>query len=185
MIQDRLELPRPWSASPVEGAEEGGALLASWMNQDYLADTWKQAWPAERWTLLLQEHAARPDIGSFVVKHESQTFAYIEVYELVTSVLSEHGDWAKGDLGFHFAVVEPRLLHRGLARQLMHDLCQTLFEQYPDARRIGVEPDIGNEPIARLFEYTGFTRVRPIQLPHKVAALMVLPRSASTAAVDS
>ena len=176
MIQHLLELPRPWSASEVAATKENGALLASWMNQDYLAATWKQAWTPERWALQLQEHATRPDVGSFTVRWENQPFAYIEVYELVTSVLAEHGDWTKEDLGFHFAVVEPRLLRRGLARQLMGDLCQALFEQYPDAARIGVEPDIGNVPIARLFEYTGFTRVGPIQLPHKVAALMVLPR---------
>ncbi|MCK1798064.1 acetyltransferase [Streptomyces sp. XM4193] len=178
MIEHRLELPDPWTARYTDGTPQNGARLSAWMNQDYLARTWKQDWPADRWTELLREHEERSDVGSFTVDHRGRPFAYIEVYEPATSVLADHGDWAKEDLGFHFAVVEPELLRRGLARDLMGDLCATLFAQYPGARLIAVEPDVANTAIARLFEYTGFALARTVQLPHKQAALMVLPREA-------
>lgn len=178
MIQHHLDLSSPWSAEYLHGSEADGARLARWMRQDYLVNTWDQAWAPERWTAVLHRHAESPDVGAFVVHHEGQPFAYIEVYELATSPLAEHGEWSSGDMGFHIAVVEPRKLGRGLARRLVEDLCATIFARYGSAEQIVVEPNEENKRIIRLLECCGFALLRTAQFPQKRAAIMALPRPA-------
>ncbi|MFF8503802.1 GNAT family N-acetyltransferase [Streptomyces anulatus] len=176
MIQHHLDLPSPWSAQYLHGTAADGARLALWMKQDYLVNTWDQAWTAERWAAVLHRHATSSDVSAFLVHHEAQPFAYIEVYELASSPLAEHGSWASGDMGFHIAVVEPRKLGRGLARRLVGDLCGAIFTHYGSAERIAVEPNEENKRIIRLLEHSGFTLIKTAQFPQKRAAVMVLPR---------
>lgn len=176
MIDNCLTLPPPWSAEYLHGVPADGERLSAWMAQEHLVRTWQQDWPPERWTRELDGHAARPDVGAFVIHREGGPFAYVEVYEIRTSALAAHENWADGDLGFHIAVIDPARLRRGLGTGLVHDLCETLFRQYPGVTRLGVEPNIENKAIARVLELNGFALVRPVRLAHKVAAMMALPR---------
>ncbi|WP_299539152.1 GNAT family N-acetyltransferase [uncultured Streptomyces sp.] len=179
LLDARLDVRPPWSATLLTGAAGEGELLSTRMRQDYLVRTWGRVWPAERWT----EHFVRAAAGGtnrpFLVRYEDRLFAYVEVYLLTDSVLAPHGDWGAHDLGFHIAVIDPALTRRGLGTRFVQDLTAALFRQSPATSQIVTEPDIANTSICKTLERSDFRLVRPVRLADKTAALMRCPRPAS------
>ncbi|MFD5746497.1 GNAT family N-acetyltransferase [Streptomyces sp. NPDC127033] len=180
MISTRLNLEPPWSAQYLKGTPEEGERLSHWMAQDYLVETWNQAWSPERWTETLHGFRESRHTRAFLVERANEPFAYVEVYRLLDSGIARFDEWGSDDLGFHIAVVQRELTGQGLGSAFVPHLIQTLFEQSRNTRRIAVEPHVNNLVSRRVFERSGLIPVREIQLPHKKAVLQVCRRAAGT-----
>ncbi|MFC8626388.1 GNAT family N-acetyltransferase [Streptomyces anulatus] len=177
MIADRLDLPTPWAARPLSGTAEEGRLLSRWMGQEYLAETWHQAWPQERWSDELRRLHESREGGPFLITYEGRRFAYVEVYRPLHSDIAAFQPWSRHDLGFHLAIVDRALTGRGLGTAFVSDLVRTLFRCSPEVERVAAEPDVRNLACRRVMERAGMSWVRTVRLPHKEAALHVCPRS--------
>ncbi|OWA20967.1 GNAT family N-acetyltransferase [Streptomyces sp. CS057] len=177
MIADRLDLPTPWAARPLSGTVEEGRRLSRWMGQEYLVETWDQAWPPERWSEELRRLRESREGGPFLITYEGRHFAYVEVYRPLYSNIAAFQPWSRHDLGFHLAIVDRALTGRGLGTAFVADLVRTLFRCSPGAERVAAEPDVRNLACRRVMERAGMSWVRTVRLPHKEAALHVCPRS--------
>ncbi|MCM0619707.1 GNAT family N-acetyltransferase [Nocardioides bruguierae] len=101
-----------------------------------------------------------------------------ETYDPSRSPLADVGaDLREGDLGMHLLVAPPVGPPRaGLTRAVMAAVLEHCFAD-PRVARVVVEPDVGNDAIARLNAEAGFVEVGTVRLPDKTARLSFLERA--------
>ncbi|MGY5047200.1 GNAT family N-acetyltransferase [Streptomyces sp. 900105755] len=80
-----------------------------------------------------------------------------------------------GDVGMHFLTPATDTPVHGFTKAVITAVVARLFED-PAARRIVVEPDVGNKAVHALNEAVGFVPVREIRKPEKTALLSYCTR---------
>ena len=99
-----------------------------------------------------------------------------ETYDPAHSPLAGLPELREGDLGMHVLVAPPEGPPRpGLTRAVFAAVLEHCFAEEA-VRRVVVEPDVGNDAIARLNKEAGFVVARTVELPEKTAALSFLTR---------
>jgi len=94
----------------------------------------------------------------------------VEVYDPAHSELAGVYDPAEGDVGMHVLTAPTAQPIAGFTKGVMETVMRLLFDGF-GAKRVVVEPDVGNEAIHRLNEFVGFRPERAVQLKDKQALL--------------
>lgn len=171
-----LELPEPYAmrlADPDEDAE----MVAEWMNQPLLAETWESAWPASRWHRYLRAQLAgsysRPFIGSL----DGLDGAYFEVYWAAKDSIATRYEADPYDVGVHAAVPDLRALRKGIVQSLLPYLVLSVLNYEPRCRRIMFDPDHRNQMGRRFCERAGCVFLGEHDMSNRRMALYALLRS--------
>lgn len=99
----------------------------------------------------------------------------VEVYDPARSELADVYDPDEGDIGMHVLTAPSEQPIPGFTRGVMSTVMHLLFGGF-GAKRVVVEPDVGNEAIHRLNEFVGFRPERAVQLKDKQALLSFCTR---------
>ncbi|KQY60460.1 acetyltransferase [Aeromicrobium sp. Root495] len=104
-----------------------------------------------------------------------------ETYDPAHSPLAAHYPVQPGDLGMHVLVAPTETPVHGFTSRVFAAVVQHCFARTGSGdvptRRVVVEPDVGNQPIAELNARAGFLVEKEIDLPEKRAALSVCTRA--------
>ncbi|MFD1198329.1 GNAT family N-acetyltransferase [Brucella gallinifaecis] len=149
---------------------EQADMIAGWVNQPY-ARFWNMGGFSKSQVLsYYQTMQNEPDKAVFIGFCDDQPAFLAEIYDPLTDSLSDHYRAEKGDCGMHLLVAPPVLRRGGFTLAVMRSLLHFIFSE-AEIRRIVVEPDIRNHKIHRLNCLVGFTHIKPVQLPDKMAYL--------------
>lgn len=147
-----------------------------WMNDPVVARFWEQAWSAERLRDYLDQRFADPHVIPAIGSFDESPFAYFEIYWAKEDRIGPHylaGDY---DRGFHMAVGEAEVRHRGWGRQWFLAMAHFLFLDDPRTQRLVGEPRVDQHLVRAWSTSTPWQEWGEIQFPHKRAVLMVLTR---------
>lgn len=126
---------------------------------------------------LLAEH---PHHDAWLGRVEGEPAFLVETYDPARARevgLADLPDLRPGDLGMHLLVAPTDTPEAGFTRRVFAAVMAHCFAD-PAVRRVVVEPDVGNEPIAVLNAEAGFVVERVVPLPGKDAALSFCTREA-------
>ena len=158
---------------PVD-VDRDAALLHRWVTHEKAA-----FWGMTSATLaeVAQEYAAlsTPAHQAWLGRVDGEPSFLAETYRPEQSPLAGLPELEKGDLGMHVLVAPASRPRSGFTRDVMRAVVEHCFRDAA-VRRVVVEPDVRNDRIARLNAAAGFTVIREITLPDKVAALSVVTR---------
>ncbi|GAB3214054.1 Protein N-acetyltransferase, RimJ/RimL family [Marinactinospora thermotolerans DSM 45154] len=172
--------PRLVGAITVRPVRPEGAdldLVHAWMNLPHVAEFFGQAWPRERWADELAAQAGGDYARPHLVAVDGAEVAYIELYRAARDVIAEHYPADPHDVGLHIAIGVPERIGRGLGPRIMAAVAGGLFAADPRCRRVMLEPDAANTAARRAARRAGMHLLGEVELPHKRAALFVLPRT--------
>lgn len=151
---------------PVQDAE----MIAGWVNRPY-ARFWNMGgFRKSQVQTYYQAMQNEPDKAVFMGFYGDQPAFLAELYDPATDSLSDYYRAEKGDCGMHLLVAPPVSPRSGFTLAVMRTLLHFIFSE-AGIRRVVVEPDIRNHKIHRLNCLAGFTHIRPVQLPDKLAYL--------------
>lgn len=157
-------------------AEEHAGLLHAWVTHPR-SEFWQMlhATPAQ----VAEEYQRitdAPHHHAFLGRADGVPAFLVETYDPRHSELSGLPELRAGDLGMHVLVAPVELTAGravpGFTRRVMARVLEHCFAT-PGVRRVVVEPDTRNRPIAVLNAAAGFRVLRQIDLGHKVAELSV------------
>ncbi|GAA4270787.1 GNAT family N-acetyltransferase [Aquimarina gracilis] len=150
-------------------------IIHDWVTQPYA-----KYWGMQKFTLAQvekeykeiearQHHHVR--IGML---HDLPIFL-MEYYDPKSDVISNHYRVMPGDVGMHILVSPAKKKIPKFTWKVFTTVMDFLFSN-STTKRIVVEPDIANEKIHVLNSKAGFTYLKKVQLPHKIAKLGVCTR---------
>ncbi|MGH3558238.1 MAG: GNAT family N-acetyltransferase [Mycobacterium sp.] len=171
-----LELPDPYAirlADPDADAE----MIAEWMNQPLLADTWESAWPVSRWHRYLRAQLDGGYSRPFVASLDGQDGAYFEVYWAAKDSIATRYEANPYDVGVHAAVPDQRALKKGIVQSLLPYLVMSLLRSEPRCRRIMFDPDHRNQMGRKFCERAGCAFLGEHEMSNRRMALYVLALS--------
>ena len=173
-------LGHPWRLRPVRvaGADGGPdvALVHRWMNTEHVAAKWQQDWSLARWHGELAEQLDGTHSVPCLVDRAGSALAYVELYRVVRDTLASCYSYDPHDVGVHIAIGEPAGVGHGLGSSLLRELARAVLAADPRCLRVVAEPDVHNTASVRAFEKAGYVRGRDVELPDKIAALMMFER---------
>ncbi|MET9210735.1 MULTISPECIES: GNAT family N-acetyltransferase [unclassified Nocardia] len=163
-------------------------LLAEWMARPHLLESWEQDWDAERrradFRTQLAGTYSRPCILSldFAVLGEPELgvrdIAYIELYRAAKDEIGRLYDAAPGDIGFHIATADTRVIGKGIMSAWISTMAAAVFAANPECRRMLGDPDHRNRAICRSFDKIGWHLVGEFDVrPTRRIALYATPRT--------
>lgn len=171
-----LELPEPYVLRLVD-PDEDAEMIAEWMNQPLLVETWESAWPASRWHRYLRAQLdgsySRPFIGSL----DGQDGAYFEIYWAAKDYIARRYEADPYDVGVHAAVPDLRVIKKGIVQSLLPHLVLGVLGYEPRCRRIMFDPDHRNQMGRRFCERAGCVFLGEHDMPNRRMALYALVRS--------
>lgn len=147
-----------------------------WMNDPVVASFWEQAWSADRLRDYLDQRFADPHTIPAIGCFDELPFAYFEIYWAKEDRLGPHYAAGDHDRGFHMAVGEAELRHRGFGRQWFLAMAHYLFLDDARTQRLVGEPRIDQRLVRSWSASTPWEEWGEIQFPHKRAVLMVMTR---------
>lgn len=104
---------------------------------------------------------------------------YTEGYRIGSSTLANHPMLDANDRGFHLLIGNLEFVGRGVGTSVMEHIIKWQFQEHPEAKRVGGEPKYDNlAAIKSLLKLPGSRREADIQLPHKMAAVVIIERDA-------
>ena len=176
------DLTEPWSATPVT-SEEGQTieLVARWMAAPHVARHWHQDWSIDEWGAEIDAQRAHPHSRPWIVAHEGEPVAYVEVYRPAIDLLTGSMTTDPHDLGVHLAVGDPGRVGRGVGSAVLRAVGDGLLAADPECRRVLGDPDTGHDAARGAFAKAGYRLVAEVDLPHKRAAVMALERKEDVA----
>ena len=118
-----------------------------------------------------------PSHHAFLLRREGEPIALVQTYEPEHDPVGEHYDVRTGDVGAHFFLGGRGAPAPGFTTRVLLALAAFAFAR-PDAERIVVEPDVGNDRALRRMSAFGFRLGPVIDLGHKTAQLAFLDRDA-------
>ncbi|GAA3720852.1 RimJ/RimL family protein N-acetyltransferase [Spinactinospora alkalitolerans] len=174
--------PVPVLAAPFSArtADPGGSdldLVHAWMNRPHVAEFFGQAWSRRDWAGELAGQLAGTYSRPFVVARDGTDVGYVELYRAARDVIAGHYPADAGDIGLHIAIGSPGDTGRGLGPAIVGAFARALFAVDPACRRVMLEPDAANRAARSAALRAGMRLLGEIDLPHKRAALFVLPRT--------
>ena len=150
--------------------------FCAWMNDPVVAEFWQQAWPREQLSTWIEQRLADPHVIPAIGSFDDRPFAYFEVYWAKEDRIGAYYPAADHDRGYHMAVGDPELRHRGHGRHWFESMAHFCFLDDPRTQRLVGEPRIDQARVRSWAKTTAWREQGEIQLPHKRAALMVLTR---------
>lgn len=124
---------------------------------------------------LLSDWVANPHRSMFLIRLDGLRVALAVFYDPSVLELAGRYPHEPGDLGMHLLVAPTRTPVRGTTAAVMGAICETAFSvpllADTPARRMVVEPDLGNTAVHRLNSRAGFREAGPLVLPDKTALL--------------
>lgn len=147
-----------------------------WMNDPVVARFWEQAWSRERLRDYLDERFADPHVIPSIGSFDDLPFAYFEIYWAKEDRVGPHYAAGDYDRGFHMAVGEAEVRHRGWGRQWFLAMAHFLFLDDPRTQRLVGEPRVDQQMVRAWSASTPWEEWGEIQFPHKRAVLMVMSR---------
>lgn len=145
-------------------------MIAGWVNRPY-ARFWNMGgFSKSQVQTYYQAMQNEPDKAVFIGLYDDQPAFLAELYDPSTDSLFDYYHAEKGDCGMHLLVAPPVSPRSGFTLAVMRTLLHFIFSE-AGIRRVVVEPDIRNHKIHRLNCLAGFTHIRPVQLPDKLAYL--------------
>lgn len=127
---------------------------------------------------VLAEHEAiemNPHHFAYVGLYHYRARFLVEVYDPARSELAGVYTPEAGDVGMHVLTAPSDRPIPGFTKGVMETVMRLLFEGF-DAKRVVVEPDVGNEAIHRLNEFVGFRPERAVELKDKQGLLSFCTR---------
>jgi RimJ/RimL family protein N-acetyltransferase len=112
---------------------------------------------------------------AFLLWRDAEAIALVQTYEPEHDPVGEHYAVEPGDVGIHFFLGGRGAPIAGLTTRIVAALAEFVFAE-PDARRVVVEPDIGNAAAIARMRRVGFELGPEIELPTKRAQLAFLTR---------
>lgn len=161
--------PAPLLGAPWGLRDADPELVSRWMNEPHVALFWEQAWPPERWEAAIAGQLVGEHSRPYVVSHEDEPFAYLEVYRTPRDVVGRQYPADPDDLGIHLAIGDLADTGRGLGRRLVGAVTSGLAAH---CRRVLVDPDARNLMARRMFARAGFRSLGVHDLGHKRAELL-------------
>lgn len=150
--------------------------FCAWMNDPVVAEFWEQAWPRERLSNYIEEKLADPHVVPAIGCFDERPFAYYEIYWAKEDRLGPYYAADDFDRGFHMAVGDPEVRHRGWGRQWFLSMAHFLFLDDPRTQRLVGEPRIDQSRVRAWSASTPWEEWGEVKFPHKRAVLMVLSR---------
>jgi penicillin amidase len=117
----------------------------------------------------LQTHHA------FLVRRDDLPVVLLQTYEPENDPLGEVYDVEPGDVGLHFLLGDRGAPARGFTTRVGRLISDFLFSS-PEAQRVVIEPDVGNERAVARARLMGFELGPQIALPGKTGQLAILTR---------
>lgn len=151
-------------------------LFCAWMNDPVVAQFWEQAWPRARLADYIDERLADPHTIPAIGRFDGQPFAYYEIYWAKEDRLGPHYAADEFDRGFHMAIGDPEVRHRGWGRQWFLSMAHYLFLADRRTNRLVGEPRIDQARVRSWSASTPWEEWGEVRFPHKTAVLMVLTR---------
>jgi lysine N-acyltransferase len=171
------DLVEPWSATPVTSEDDRTVeLVARWMAAPHVARHWQQDWSIDEWRAEIDAQRAHAHSRPWIVAHEGEPVAYVEVYRPAIDVLAGSVTTDAHDLGVHLAVGDPERVGRGVGSAVLRAVGDGLLAADPESRRVLGDPDTGHDAARGAFAKAGYRLVAEVDLPHKRAAVMALER---------
>ncbi|KIG14483.1 N6-hydroxylysine O-acetyltransferase [Enhygromyxa salina] len=150
--------------------------FCTWMQDPVVAQFWEQDWPRARLRDRMDELIADPRVIPAIGRFDDLPFAYYEIYWAKEDRLGPHYDAHDFDRGFHMAIGEPEVRHRGWGRQWFLAMAHFCFLDEPRTQRLVGEPRVDQARVRRWADTTAWSEWGEVRFPHKRAVLMVLTR---------
>ncbi|ONM50482.1 GNAT family N-acetyltransferase [Nocardia donostiensis] len=181
------EFSSPYTLRLADPDGDDPDMLAEWMSRPHLAETWEQAWPAERRRADLRAQLAgaysRPCILGFDLAAIDRSdlgrreVAYVELYRPAKDEIARVYQADPHDMGFHIATADTNLLGRGVISGWLGELMRAIFAADPRCKRIMADPDHRNTPIRRALVKNNFHSLGVLDVrPDRRINLFALPR---------
>ncbi|PRQ09047.1 GNAT family N-acetyltransferase [Enhygromyxa salina] len=150
--------------------------FCGWMQDPVVAQFWEQDWPRAQLRDRIDALIADPHVIPAIGRFDDLPFAYFEIYWAKEDRLGPHYAAHDYDRGFHMAIGEPEVRHRGWGRQWFLSMAHFCFLDDPRTQRLVGEPRIDQSRVRGWADTTAWREWGEVQFPHKRAALMVLTR---------
>jgi len=158
--------------------ERDQETLHAWMNNERVNAFWGMKGAPEFHRRLLQallaDKHAQPLIGEF----DDTPFGYFDVYWAKEDKVGQHYDATDFDRGLHMLVGNDQFRGAHRVAAWLPSLAHYAFLDEPRTQRLVCEPRIDNERMIDYLLRFGFTKIGPIDFPHKKALLLVLTKEA-------
>ncbi|MDC0716967.1 GNAT family N-acetyltransferase [Nannocystis bainbridge] len=151
-------------------------LFCAWMNDPVVAKFWEQAWPRAQLLDYIEQRQADPHTIPAIGWFDERPVAYYEIYWAKEDRLGPHYAADDFDRGFHMAIGDPEVRHRGWGRQWFLSMAHYLFLDDPRTQRLVGEPRVDQARVRNWANSTPWEEWGEVHFPHKTAVLMVLSR---------
>lgn len=151
-------------------------LFCEWMNDPVVAQFWEQAWERPRLEEYIEQRLADPHVIPAIGRFDGRPFAYYEIYWAKEDRLGPHYAADDFDRGFHMAVGDAEVRHRGWGRQWFLAMAHYLFLDDARTQRLVGEPRVDQARVRSWSASTPWEEWGEVKFPHKTAVLMVLTR---------
>ncbi len=151
-------------------------LFCGWMNDPVVAQFWEQAWPRAKLAEYIEQRLADPHVIPAIGRFDEHSFAYYEIYWAKEDRLGPHYAAQEYDRGFHMAVGDADVRHRGWGRQWFLAMAHHLFLDDARTQRLVGEPRVDQSRVRAWSASTPWQEWGEVHFPHKTAVLMVLTR---------
>ncbi|MFZ6180797.1 GNAT family N-acetyltransferase [Nannocystis pusilla] len=151
-------------------------LFCAWMNDPVVAQFWEQAWPRAQLVDYIEQRQADPHTIPAIGSFDERPVAYYEIYWAKEDRLGPHYAADDFDRGFHMAIGDAEVRHRGWGRQWFLSMAHYLFLDDPRTQRLVGEPRVDQARVRSWANTTPWEEWGEVRFPHKTAVLMVLTR---------
>ncbi|PKI85876.1 hypothetical protein MVES1_000379 [Malassezia vespertilionis] len=157
-------------------SEKDVDLLHRWHADDRVKTGWRQDMPRDAHKKYLADQEATGDSIALIGAWDGEPFGYIEVYYPKETPLRNYFDAGDYDRGFHALVGEDRFRGPHRVRSWMGSVIHFLFLLDNRTMRVVSEPRASNTKMVEYECMCGGHVEKWIDLPHKRAALVYVPR---------
>ncbi|PWN23801.1 hypothetical protein BCV69DRAFT_296114 [Microstroma glucosiphilum] len=172
----------PISLSPEIAASGSSSshlkLFTRWQSDERVSAWWNQAWSEEEQRKFLAEVQDKDDSLGLVgywsdsIEELGEPWGYVELYWAKTSSIRDFYDYPQFTLGFHALVGENRFRGPDRVRAWMGSAVYLAFALEERCNLVVSEPNIKNQKMVDYECECGGVVEKPIDLPHKRAALV-------------
>lgn len=152
-------------------------LIHKWVNESYSARFWQlKGYSLHALKEMFAENMRHPSRHILVGSYDRKPVCEVDVYLIQADELYLHIPNAScADCGIHFLMAPPRETFKGLSVLMLRAFMDAYFA-YPYAGDLYAEPDELNTLANKLALNAGFTFIKKINLPDKMANLYRISR---------
>lgn len=152
-------------------------LITAWMNDPAVAAFWELSGPETATAAHLRKQLegdgrSVPCLGVL----DGVPMSYWEIYRADLDPIARYCQARPHDTGLHLLIGGVPDRGRGVGTALLRAVADLVLDQRPSCGRVLAEPDVRNVPSVSAFLSAGFRLSAEVELPGKLAALMVRDR---------